>query len=77
MTIMTDYEADALDEKWTKHPPKVGENGTGFFARRKVAYMIPLDNFSADYLMTKAAAEKKTPSQIVSELVRERINKSA
>ena len=77
MAKMTDYEANALDEKWTKNPPKVGENGTGFFARRKVTHMIPLDDFSADYLMTKAAAEQKTPSQIVSELVRERISKSA
>ena len=77
MARMTDQEADALDEKWTQTPPKVGENGTGFFARRKVTHMIPLDDLSADYLMTKAAAEKKTPSQIVSELVREHICKTA
>jgi len=77
MARMTDQEANALDEKWTENPPRVGENGSGFFARRKVTHLIPLDDFSADYLMAIAAAENKTPSQIVSELVRERISKSA
>jgi len=74
---MTDKEANALDEKWTENPPKVSANGTGFFARRKVTHMIPLDDLSANYLITKAAAEQTTPSQIVSELIRERISKSA
>ncbi|MHB9296078.1 hypothetical protein PilKf_01832 [Pillotina sp. SPG140] len=31
MARMTDEEADRLDEKWTKNPPKPGPNGTGFF----------------------------------------------
>jgi hypothetical protein len=32
---LTKEEYDALDEKWTKNPPKPGPNGTGFFAQRK------------------------------------------
>jgi hypothetical protein len=35
MPDMTEEEYDALDEKWTKNPPKPGPNGTGFFAQRK------------------------------------------
>jgi len=74
---MTDEEADALDERWTKNPPKVGPNGTGFFAKRaaerKGARMITIDGFSADYLMTKALASQKTPADIIYEMVRERI----
>ena len=37
MTEMTDEEADALDEYFTKNPPKVdpARRGTGFFTRRK------------------------------------------
>jgi hypothetical protein len=30
---LTEEEYDALDEKWTKNPPKPGPNGTGFFAQ--------------------------------------------
>jgi hypothetical protein len=32
---LTEEEYDALDEKWTKYPPRPGPNGTGFFAQRK------------------------------------------
>jgi hypothetical protein len=34
---LTEEEYDALDEQWTKNPPKPGPNGTGFFAMRKAA----------------------------------------
>jgi hypothetical protein len=37
MTDLTEEEYDALDEKWTKNPPRPGINGTGFFAQRKAA----------------------------------------
>jgi hypothetical protein len=37
MPDLTEEEYDALDEKWTKNPPKPGPNGTGFFAQRKAA----------------------------------------
>jgi len=32
---LTEEEYNALDEKWTKNPPKPGPNGTGFFSQRK------------------------------------------
>ena len=38
MPDLTEVEYDALDEKWTRNPPKPGPNGTGFFALRKAAF---------------------------------------
>ena len=73
MADLTEKEYDALDEKWTKNPPKPGPNGTGFFAQRKTARSITVDSFTADYLLTKAIANHKTPAEIISELVREKI----
>ena len=74
MARMTNEEADRLDEKWTKNPPKPGPNGTGFFTRRKAAARtVTIDDLSADYLMTKAMATHKTPAEIIGEMVQERI----
>jgi hypothetical protein len=79
MPDLTEEEYDALDEKWTKNPPKPGPNGTGFFAQRKAvlaaqsARSITVDSFTADYLLTKAIAAHKTPADIIGEMVRERI----
>jgi hypothetical protein len=74
MARMTDEEADRLDEKWTKNPPKPGPNGTGFFTGRKAAARtVTIDDLLADYLMTKAMATHKTPAEIIGEMVQERI----
>ncbi|MCL2411585.1 MAG: hypothetical protein FWC97_08085 [Treponema sp.] len=79
MRDLTDEEYDALDEKWTKNPPKPGPNGTGFFAQRKKileaqsAHSITVDSFTANYLLTKADADHKTPADIISEMVQERL----
>jgi hypothetical protein len=74
---LTDEEYDRLDEKWTKTTPEVGPNGSGYFSRRKAAARtVTIDGFSADYLMIKAMATRKTPAEIISEMVRERIASS-
>jgi hypothetical protein len=69
---MTDEEADALDEYYTKNPPRVDPSKNGGFAKKSFK-LIAIDNLSADYLMTKALAEHKTPDQIINEMVREKI----
>jgi len=74
MPDLTEEEYDALDEKWTKNTPKVGPNGTGFFAQRKAARSITVDSFTADYLLTRAIAVHKTPADIISELVQEKLS---
>ena len=73
MARMTEEEAFALDEKWTKTTPKVGPNGSGFLSKRKAAHMITIDGLSADYLFTKAIAMHKTPVEIISEMIQEKL----
>jgi len=72
MKTITDEEADALDEYYTKNPPKVDVRKNGGFAKKSFR-MIALDDLSADYLFTKALSEHKTPTDIIGEMARERI----
>jgi len=73
---MTDEEYDALDEYWTKHTPKLGPNGTGGLSQRNMRLM-GLSNMTIDYLMTKAKANNKPPSQIIDELIVKEITAAA
>jgi len=80
MTDLTEEEYDALDEYYTKNPPKIdpAKRGTGFFTQRTAAARtITVDNLSAAYLTTKAIATHKTPADIISEMVQERIAASS
>jgi len=69
---MTDEEAEALDEYYTKNPPKVDPRKNGGFAK-KAFRMVALDRLSEDYLLTRSIATHKTPTEIISEMVREKI----
>ena len=76
MPDLTEEEYDALDEYYTKNPPRIdpAKNGTGFFSRRTAkARTITIDKLSADYLAIKAMATHKTPSEIISELIQKEI----
>ena len=72
MAQMTDEEADALDELLTRTTPKLGPNGVGFFSS-KGYQMIALDEDTARILNAKSIATKRSPSELVSELVHERL----
>ena len=73
MPRMTDEEADALDELVTKNPPKVsGDGKSGFFMKHKGNILI-LDDLSATWLRETAESTHKTPSELVSEMIREKI----
>ena len=72
MSDMTEKEYDALDELWTHNPPKVsGDGKSGFFIKHKNEIVI-LDNFSSTWLRLKSESSHKTPTEIISELVREK-----
>jgi len=71
-TDMTDDEYDALDEELTRVVPKLGPNGSGWLAQREMR-LWGMSNVTINYLMTKAAADHKTPAQIIDEMVRERV----
>jgi hypothetical protein len=73
MARMTDEEADALDELVTKNPPKVsGDGKSGFFMKHKSSIII-LNDISAAWLRVRSEATHKTPSELVSDMVREKI----
>ena len=72
MKEMTPEEAEALDEYYTKNPPRVDPSKNGGFAKKSFR-MIALDRISKDYLFTRAIATHKTPTEIISELVREKV----
>jgi len=76
MKEMTDEEADALDEYYTKNPPKVDPSKNGGFAKKSFR-MVALDHLSEDYLLTRSIATHKTPTELIGEMVRERIAASA
>jgi hypothetical protein len=72
MIDMTEEEADALDEYFTTHLPKVDPT-KGSVTTRHGFRMIALDRLSEDYLLTMALATKKSPTELISEMVREKI----
>ncbi|MDR0597993.1 MAG: hypothetical protein LBG14_05745 [Treponema sp.] len=70
MAEMTEEEADALDELWTKTTPKikVGRGG-GFFSEHQ-AQMVVLDEQTARILNAMAMTVRKTPSELVASMIR-------
>ena len=68
MGIMTDEEAEALDELLTKTTPKVNPAIKGITANKGFR-MISVDDFSAEYITSKALASRKTPAEIIHALV--------
>ena len=72
MARMTDEEADALDELWTRTTPEIDTSQPGFLTRKGFT-MISLDPESEAYLQTKASATHRSPSEIIGELVRKEI----
>ena len=76
MADMTDEEYDALDERWTKTPPKVNFSRPGIFARQR-ALLEVLDKVTSSYIITCAEADNQTPAQIINRLVHQEIIKKA
>ena len=72
MTDLTEEEADALDEYFTKNLPKVDPTKGGITTRQGFR-MVAIDRISEDYLLTMALATKKTPTELIGEMVRERL----
>ena len=73
MPRMTDEEADALDELVTKTPPKVsGDGKNGFFMKHKGNIVI-IDDVSATWLRVTSESTNKTPAELISEMVREKM----
>jgi len=65
---MTDEEYEALDNELTCTVPKLGPNGTGFITQREIRN-LGLQTKTVQYLFSKANELKKSPAQIIDELV--------
>jgi hypothetical protein len=74
MPDLTEEEYDALDEYYTKNPPKVtGDGKSGFFMKHKGNIIIEKDTTAA-CLHARVDTVHKPPSELVDEMVQERIN---
>jgi hypothetical protein len=69
MPILTDEEADALDELLTRTTPKTNPHVQGPFIRHRDTVVI-LDTFSAEYLKARMLATKKTPAELINHMIR-------
>jgi hypothetical protein len=75
MAVMTEEEADALDELLTRTTPKVNPSIRGITARKGFKMML-VDDFSAEYITSKALATRQTPDEIIHEMVSKEITAS-
>ncbi|MDR0513132.1 MAG: hypothetical protein LBG93_08560 [Treponema sp.] len=69
-TDITDEEYDTLDEELTRTVPKLSPNGTGFLSQREMMRSLGFTSLTVNYLLTKATANRKSPAQIIEELIR-------
>jgi hypothetical protein len=72
MARLTEEEAYALDDYVTNNEITLGPNGTDWLTQREMR-LWGMSNMTVNYLMTKAAADHKTPAQIIDEMVQERV----
>jgi len=77
MARMTEEEADYWDEYYTKNPPKIDPAKKGGYFTRQRELLEVLDKVSADYIISCSMSTNKMPTQIIGEMVRERIKASA
>jgi len=72
MPRMTEEEADALDDFVTNNPPKVDPSKA-----RHAIRMVALDDFAAEYILSRSIATRKTPTEVISDLIKEKLTHSA
>jgi hypothetical protein len=69
---MTEEEADALDDLLTRTTPAVNPAIRGVTAHKGFK-MMPIDDFSADYILSKAYATRQTTEEVIHALVNQEI----
>jgi hypothetical protein len=67
----TDEETWALQKMWAENPPELMD-GIGPLTRHRELLSL-LDDLSANYILTISEREHKTPSQIIGDMVREKV----
>ena len=74
---MTDEEAEYWDDLFTKNPPKADPNKKGGFFTRQRELLDILDRATAEYIVNRATQTRKLPSEVISDMVREKIAATA
>ena len=72
MSDMTEQEAWELDELLTKTIPEVSSTVEGPFIKHR-NMMVILDQLSSQYLTAKMLETKKSPTEIISGMVRREV----
>ncbi|MDR2375385.1 MAG: hypothetical protein LBD96_02990 [Treponema sp.] len=75
MASMTEAEADALDELWTKTTPAIDAGKPGYFTQH-MAHLVEVDDLTSAYIRAKADSTHQTPAQIIGHLVRKEISQT-
>ena len=73
MSLLTNEEANTLDEELTRTVPKLTDIEGPFIKNYRQSMMVALDQISAQYLQARMLAAKQTPTELISEMVREKI----
>jgi hypothetical protein len=76
MPVLTEEEAEALDELLTNTTPEVNPNVEGPFIKNyRRGMMVALDQFSAQYLQSRMLATKQTPAELINGMIQEQMGK--
>ena len=73
MSLLTEKEAWELDKELTETTPELTEVEGPFIKKYRECMMVALDTLSANYVQSVSIGTHKTPSEVISELVREKI----
>ena len=74
MPILTEEEAEALNEQLTNTIPEVNPNVEGPFIKNyRQGMMVALDQFSAQYLKSRMLATKQTPAELISAMIQKQM----
>ncbi|MDR2798445.1 MAG: hypothetical protein LBB80_08875 [Treponema sp.] len=73
MGRMTEEEADALDERWTKTTPAI-DTGRGGYFTQNMSRLVEVDDLTAAYIRAEVDATHQSPAQIIGALVRKELH---
>ena len=68
MERMTEEEAIAVSDYFINNKVTLGPDGSGWLSQRELR-LLGLKNMTVNYLLTKAMADRKSPAELIDELV--------
>jgi len=78
MPVLTEEEAEILDQLLTNTTPEVNPNIEGPFIKNyRQGMMVALDKFSAQYLQSRMLATKQSPTELISNMIRKEMASTA